>query len=116
MLLIHYQDIIKIMLDISKEFKKYMDFWGIMWLWNEFFLIIFSDIDECSTGVVSCSAGQRCVNSAGSYECITVCPKGSTLHQGICIGKFTKLQKKTVRNKICVKSHKLLQKNDANKW
>ncbi|XP_053381262.1 hemicentin-1-like isoform X2 [Mercenaria mercenaria] len=42
------------------------------------------DINECKTSNINCGAGQRCVNSVGSYRCVTVCPQGSELINGNC--------------------------------
>ena len=46
-------------------------------------LYMFADIDECLTGLATCS--QECVNTLGSYEC--QCYQGYKMEQTDCIGK-----------------------------
>ena len=37
--------------------------------------VFFLDVDECLTGQAVCGAGEKCVNTLGSYTC--VCPPGT---------------------------------------
>jgi hypothetical protein len=51
---------------------------------------IVSDIDECARRTDTCTASQRCENTAGSYSCrrITPCGTGWTLDEKSqeCVG------------------------------
>ena len=51
-------------------------------------LNFFADINECTEGGSTCSPGQNCVNSIGSFKCISLCPKGSYMDNGKCTGKL----------------------------
>ncbi|XP_015599681.1 fibrillin-2 isoform X1 [Cephus cinctus] len=45
------------------------------------------DIDECARGLMTCSAGERCVNSIGAHQCSPACPPGlqpDPLDETIC--------------------------------
>ena len=36
---------------------------------STYFCVLYPDIDECSTGVNSCSQNAHCTNKNGSYAC-----------------------------------------------
>ena len=47
----------------------------------------FADIDECSLGRHNCEANEECVNSPGSFRCLTrTCPSGYKMNDdtGVC--------------------------------
>ncbi|OCT55812.1 hypothetical protein XELAEV_18003609mg, partial [Xenopus laevis] len=37
---------------------------------------LFPDVDECFLGTHHCEAGQQCINTAGSYQCLLRCGPG----------------------------------------
>ena len=59
---------------------------------NKFMSMIYSDIDECVNGMVSCLNGKVCENILGSYQCISTqevkkkCRTGFFKFAGKCIG------------------------------
>ena len=46
-------------------------------------LLLYVDIDECTTGIHNCT--QRCVNTPGGYDC--ECFSGYEMIAAICEGK-----------------------------
>lgn len=46
---------------------------------NNSFENLYADVDECVTGIATCSVGERCVNTEGSYRCSPICPPGFRL-------------------------------------
>lgn len=42
-------------------------------------IIYVADVDECITGIATCSVGEHCVNTEGSYRCSPICPPGFRL-------------------------------------
>lgn len=61
-----------------------IDYLKILFLYSTI-LECHIDIDECNTGLHSCSSRARCVNSAGTYECI--CHTGYIGNGKICARK-----------------------------
>ena len=56
-----------------------------------FFLLNFpSDIDECTMGIDGCDPRGRCVNTAGSFQCMCDSLTGFQLgsDQRTCVGTF----------------------------
>ena len=48
-------------------------------------MILFPDINECSTGADDCDVNAKCKNNVGSYTC--TCKKGFTGNGKTCTGK-----------------------------
>ncbi|KAK3087485.1 hypothetical protein FSP39_006555 [Pinctada imbricata] len=42
------------------------------------------DMDECTEGTHRCTSDQTCINSDGSYKCVTTCQRGYELVEGVC--------------------------------
>ena len=50
--------------------------------------ILCIDTDECTEGLHKCSDQSTCVNTLGSYKCVSAdCPPGYKTTRGECTGK-----------------------------
>ena len=52
--------------------------------WGYFFIIIISDVDECSAESAPCDENAECTNSDGSFSCL--CKQGFTGDGKTCQG------------------------------